>query len=212
MSIASLFGRKDFNHRFQDDMESFFYVILYASVLWLPHKPVDDIGKHVSLFFDECNDHNGRPRGGSLKNSNRCSSTFYEIWEFENDSLKRWLEIVRDLQWPTRMGEQPEWTPKALYDQWKSTDEENLPLNDRVDHLVAEQPKECEQKPETADLNTTEPSENSIPPGYGLRSSNIASRSSSKRSANDAGFEGQSESSKRQRHSGCLVNLVEVRS
>ena len=42
MSYFSL-SEDDFRHSFQDDMESFYWIVLYAAILWLPHKKFDDI-------------------------------------------------------------------------------------------------------------------------------------------------------------------------
>lgn len=202
-----------FKHSLQDDMESFYYVVFYASVLWLPHKDVPNIANRVSKFFDEYDEYDGKAQGGTAKESNRNSGSFYKLWLFKNDSLKKWLEAVRKLQWRTEDDEQPRWTPEALHDQWKSTDEEDLPIDDRVYHATQQEELQSsvaavssKPRPQKANVNPHSPS-------HASGSVEIKSRTSSKRSAKDARFEESSDSSKRRRLSGCLViDLVKVQS
>lgn len=211
MSIDALFGDKSFKHRFQDDMESFYYVVLYASVIWLPHENSECVEEEVTSFFDEYKERSGKARGGVAKESNRASGKFYRLWRFGNDALKEWLEAVRLLQWPTRYGEQPEWTPKALNDQWKTTDEGNLPTNDRVNRALSRSPEEEVRETEASTSNALRESENIALPEPGSHSTDAVSRSSSKRSAEEVGFEERSDSSKRFRRSGCVPNLRDDR-
>lgn len=191
MSIAALRG-KNFKHTFQDDMESFYYVILYSSVLWLPHKEVHNLELHVSKFFDEYSEDRGKVTGGIGKISDRAMGTFYEVWEFKNDSLKCWLEEVRTLQEACRRGAQPKWTPEALHRQWKMTDEDNLPVDDRIDHRLAKLTEHMrEEKPNIRDAATIA----------------SVSCSSSKRSTKEASFDERSDSNKRHRGSSRLGDL-----
>lgn len=67
MSIKNLTGKKDFRHSFLDDMESFFYVVLYAAALWLRHNHVDDLGQLMAIFFNEYRFSLGEKKGGSRK-------------------------------------------------------------------------------------------------------------------------------------------------
>lgn len=203
MSIASLLG-EDFKHGFEDDMESFYYVILYASVLWLPHKNIENIEKRISRFFDEYEVNDGVVQGGSAKIANLVAGLFHKVWGFESDSLNRLLEGTRLLQQQAAEEKRSKWTPEALHKQWKSTDEEDLPTNDKVDHLLL-QSKENERKLKLTMQRSREGS-----PVHEPHSLDAASRSSSKRSADDAGFEEPSESSKRQRRSNRLVYVSRV--
>ena len=192
MSIASLF-REKFKHRFQDDMESFYYVILYASVLWLPHKEIDDIERRISKFFHEYELFDGKAEGGSAKLSNSYRETFYRVWDFENRSLRLWLEKVLELQRP--WDEPPNWTPQALYDQWKVIIDENLPEDDRIDHLSMVQT----ERDRLALLQSSSCIIDKL--GRTGRVFNTPEKTpplSSKRSAEDAKFEERSNSPKRQ--------------
>lgn len=192
MSIASLMD-EDFKHKFKDDMESFYYVIIYASVLWLPHKEVDDVERRVSRFFDEYEVNNGKAEGGMVKMSNLYSGAFHRIWNFRNSSLQQWLTRVLEIQWP--YGELEDWTPEALSNQWKITDEEDLPEDDRIDHISMirmEKDRLALLQSSNRAIDKLEQS------GHTLDVPEKISPLSSKRSAEDAKLEERSDSSKRQ--------------
>lgn len=189
MSIASLRG-VNVKYKFQDDMESFYYVILYASIVWLPHGKSDNVETWLLKFFDENTEHLETTRGGAMKNSNRFSGDFYELWNFKNDALKRWLEGVWGLQWIARHGDQLDWTPRKLYDQWKSTDEEDLPTDDRIDNIGTKSTRKGKEKKKPEPSNATQvsvrSSRNADPPSS--RSLNMT-HASSKRTAKETEFE-----------------------
>lgn len=68
MSTSLLLFRREkikIKYRFQDDMESFYYIILYASILLLPHEQIDDIED-----LDEYRKYRGGSHGGTTKESN----------------------------------------------------------------------------------------------------------------------------------------------
>lgn len=132
MSIA-LLGKKDFKHRFQDDMESIYYVLFLASILYLPRKEVYDFEKLISDFFDSCHDLGEINVGGSYKIANVSSVTFRQNWQFDNTLVRKCLDTMIKLQQPFQ--KQPDWTPQALYAILESTDKDDLPLDDRMDHL-----------------------------------------------------------------------------
>lgn len=132
MSIDSLL-KADFKHRFQDDMESFYYVVLYSSALWLPHEESDNDKEHISKFFDEHEVFNGRLEGGTLKFLNRKLGKFETSWGFKNELLREWLTRVRQLQLPYQT--QPNWNPTSLHNVWLSIDRSNLPTDDRKEHI-----------------------------------------------------------------------------
>lgn len=178
-------------------MESFYYVIIYASVLWLPHENCDDVERQISKFFDEYDEYQGRTQGGVAKESNRISATFYDLWGFKNNTLKNWLEKVRDLQWRDREGRQPEWTPKLLCDQWKFTDEDDLPVDDRVEHVQAKVRRQGKRIQEINTLDGAREGHDAAPPKHESGSLNGESKCSSKRSAEEARFEERSDASKR---------------
>ena len=192
MSIACLTD-DDFKHRFQDDMESFYYVILYASVLWSPRDDVNDVEERMSKFFDEYVFYGRRTEGGTAKTLNVLRGTFLRMWDFKNGSLQQWLARVLELQRPFEI--QPNWTAQALSDQWKITDEEDLPEDDRIDHLLMIQM----EKDRLALLRSSGRSIDKLGrAGHSLDTPEKTSPPSSKRSAEDANVEERPDSSKRQ--------------
>lgn len=205
MSIDALWGDKNFKHRIQDDMESFYYVTLYASVLWLPHENSEDVEVEMATFFDEYKERNGKAHGGIAKESNRASGRFHRLWGFKNDSLKIWLEDVRKLQWKNWDDGQPKWTPQRLNGIWKTLDDGDLPVDDRTVHVLPQVAKEDSRKTEISTSNAVQ-GQNIALPEPESRSTDAASRASSKRSAEEASFEERSDSSKRYCRSGCVSN------
>lgn len=210
MSVESLLGFEDFRHRFKDDMESFYYVVLYASIHWLPHENPDDVKTEVARFFDEYKERRGKAHGGIAKSSNFTSGRFYDLWGFQNDALKIWLEGVRKMQWKNWDDEQPKWTPKGLNDLWKIADEGDLPIDDRVEHLLPQATKDA-RKTKTSASDAIQKNRCVALPGSGSRSADAVSRSSSKRSVEEVGFEERSGSSKRFCRSGCVPILRDDR-
>ena len=49
MSINVLQSGTEYKHKFQDDMESFFYVVLYASIRWLQHTFTGDLARFATV-------------------------------------------------------------------------------------------------------------------------------------------------------------------
>lgn len=199
MSINSLEANEDFKHRFQDDMESFYYMVLYASVRWLPHGKLDEIKERISKFFDENEAYRGKFEGGHQKFSNRERGRFETFWGFENEFLREWLKRVRKLQLPAQ--NQPSWTPRMLHDIWKSIDEEDLAKDDRKDHLGSIQRQLINNVP-PATRTSTRSTKITSQKVFDLIPVNVTSGTSSKRRVGEAeaGFESNTDALKRQRN------------
>lgn len=178
-------------------MESFYYIILYASVLWLPHENIQDVEEEMAEFFNNHKERNGQVKGGTPKEANRIGGKFFSQWRFENDALKDWLETVRLLQWPTRYGEQVEWTPKALNDQWKATDEGDLPIDDRLDNISTNASGRGKKKQRL--VTPSHATQVSFHSSQLIASSRTHKSGSSKRPVNKTEFEDSLDESKRQR-------------
>lgn len=94
MSGESLYSR-EFYHTIQDDLESLFYVTMYASLRWLPHNHVSRIGPWMRSFFDEVSlGADGRTIGGECKldQINYSGWKFLELFSFENRYVRMWFE------------------------------------------------------------------------------------------------------------------------
>ena len=86
----------------QDDMESLFYVVLYCSFLWLPHKlSKEDLHRTIKKFFEAASwvwpyaDF----EGGEGKVANAMRREYTKDVEF-NPALKEWLDTVMDYNNP----------------------------------------------------------------------------------------------------------------
>lgn len=196
LSIGVLSGDNGFQHRFHDDMESFYYIILYASVLWLPHNNSLKIEEELAEFFDSYRERNGKVQGGTPKESNRSGGKFASLWGFKSEALWNWLEKVRRMQWISEEDQQPRWTPKALYDQWKCTDALDLPIDDRIDNIKASASKGGKKKQPGSPSVATRVS---VHPSRQIVSSRKHKSGSSKRPINKTEFEDNLDESKRQR-------------
>ncbi|KAJ2981455.1 hypothetical protein NUW54_g10874 [Trametes sanguinea] len=64
-------------HTFQDDMEALFYVVLYCSLVHLPHNIVDpiELRTFIEVFFDSSAMRFGRLEGGDSKRANSMASS-----------------------------------------------------------------------------------------------------------------------------------------
>lgn len=132
MSIALLRPDYVFKHRLQDDMESIYYVLLLASILYLPRRKVKEFEHNLSSFFDEYLDLGDMNAGGNFKIANVATGLFKRCWKFDNALVQKCLDELIELQRPFQ--DQPEWTPQALHTILESADEDNLPPGDRMDH------------------------------------------------------------------------------
>lgn len=182
MSIDNLGGDDNFRHTFQDDMESFFYVVLYASARWIAHDHVEDSERRLSLYFNENCFVGGRTQGGYAKLANVANGLFLRHYKWNNVHLNEWIKTVLASQKRT-LYNRSEWTPESLFEVWVSTDTKTLPNDDRQTHAL-----------EPTEEGEGEPSFTRDSAGD-MRSS----RKGSKRSANLAGFEQDSNSSPKQR-------------
>lgn len=150
----------------------------------------------MSKFFDEYVFYGRKTEGGTSKTLNVLRGTFHRMWDFKSSSLQQWLARVLELQRPFEI--QPNWTAQALSDQWKATDEENLPEDDRIDHLAMIRRREDSRRT-PAPLQTSSHTSGKLEQaGHALDAPEKISPSSSKRSAEDAKLEERSNSSKRQ--------------
>ncbi|KAF9465123.1 hypothetical protein BDZ94DRAFT_1189655 [Collybia nuda] len=86
-------------HNVQDDMESFFHLVLYHGIKYLHHTPLPNARATMVTIFDECSvDPNGTYRGGEAKlamfTNRRHISTEFEF--IDNTPLTFWLNFAMD--------------------------------------------------------------------------------------------------------------------
>lgn len=175
-------------------MESFYYVLLYSSVLWLPREEEEGFEKLVSEYFDEYQEMEGTVQGGAFKAVNIETGFFRNIWIFHNTLVQRFLDDILELQRPFE--DQPSWTPQALYAIIKSMDEEDLPLDDRIDHQ-SKKGKLARRRARYAPRRTAVPAKLEAHPVTPVHTSSTHSGASSKRGADEAGLKERVESIKR---------------
>ncbi|KAI0330527.1 hypothetical protein GY45DRAFT_750263 [Cubamyces sp. BRFM 1775] len=130
-------------HTIRDDMESLLYVVLYCSLLHLPHdlNHPDDLRTFIQQFFDHSAVLEGILRGGDSKLTNAATRSWTSRVRFGNSDLQAWLNTVMDYHNPPfhlREELANRWTnPDYLDSFWsKFLEERTLPQDDRVDHKV----------------------------------------------------------------------------
>lgn len=118
-------------------MESFFYVVLYAGIRWLPHDFSGDLTREMKLFFDNCYESSGMVVGGALKRNNIFDEFFVDLFEWENEHLENWIKGVLLLQQlEINNQDAPTWTAERLHRLWLRIDESISPEDDRFEHPI----------------------------------------------------------------------------
>ncbi|KAI9060872.1 hypothetical protein FKP32DRAFT_1594973 [Trametes sanguinea] len=143
MSIKLIEGPEE-AHTFQDDMESLLYVVLYCSLIHLPHNIQDpeDLRTFIHHFFDSSTFIGGRLEGGDAKEANAIARSWTKRVKWKNADLQAWLNTVMDYHSP------PVHLRAAWFDRWSNPDylesfwrsfleERSLPKDDWVENEVA---------------------------------------------------------------------------
>lgn len=194
MSLRMLRGRDGFRHSFHDDMESFFYVVLYAAVRWLAHNDVEDLGDLMTYFFNEFRESRGKAVGGTRKGQNIIDLTFVGEFVWRCAAFAEWISTVLDLQKLAYL-DRVDCDAAKLSEVWEAIDAKDLPNDDRQVH------------PLSLPDGSTEEEELSNCSSSSLASSAHSSQrsSGSKRSAEMAELTGKTECNKRLRRSERLA-------
>lgn len=126
MSIDVLIdASKPRRHTIEDDMESYFYVVLYSGISWAPQSKKTDVKARSSYFFNERSCYGG----GNAKFRNRLDKYFIKKFSFKNTELRGWIDCVNSFQ-----NDPTKWTLEALYEYWKGVaSSKDLPPLDRED-------------------------------------------------------------------------------
>ena len=181
MSIKLLqSSSKPFQHTIQDDMESYFYVVLYCGILWIRQtKEIEDRKTLMNSYFGEYT----LGEGGNVKGYNQLYKSFIDKFCFECDELNKWLDNVCGFQL-----DPAKWNLEALYSYWGGVVSQLLPQTDREDY--------SREEGETEPTNSVKPATTSVRSLNRPSQTNAlktAAASSSKRSYENAdlGDEGQ---------------------
>ena len=124
-------------HTIEDDMESYFYVVLYSSISWAPQLKKTDIKTQINNFFNErrLGWYGDEEDGGSRKFRNRFDKYFIKRFSFENIELSGWIDCVISFQ-----NDPTKWTLEALYEYWKGVaSSKDLPPLDREDNAISKE-------------------------------------------------------------------------
>ena len=174
MSIKLLHShQKPFRHTIQDDMESYFYVVLYCAILWIRQtKEIEDRKTLMNSYFGEYT----LGEGGNVKGYNQLYKSFIDKFCFECDELNKWLDNVCGFQL-----DPAKWNLEALYSYWGGVVSQLLPQTDREDYSREEdEPEPSVMYATTSVRSLNRPSQTNAP--------KTAAASSSKRSYEDAGL------------------------
>lgn len=135
MSVKSLMGKADFKHTFSDDIESFFYVVLYAGLLWLPHDPVDDLKSDMMRFFGDWRERSGKFSGGLLKLENITQDgTFIRLFNWKNKAFGKWIYGVQEVI-SAKIADKSVLALR-MKKLWERIDGKKLPDDDRYEHNI----------------------------------------------------------------------------
>ncbi|KAH9849497.1 hypothetical protein C2E23DRAFT_737101 [Lenzites betulinus] len=129
-------------HRFEDDMEALFYVVLYCGLRYLSH---DLSMLDFTIFFKEIFQYSvpgiGFTIGGGGKSSIAINRTFTKTTHFRSAGFQEWLNTIMDYCWPR--GELKEkykdmWTPVHVDTYWSEfLKTRELEHDDRVVHTLS---------------------------------------------------------------------------
>ncbi|PIL22447.1 hypothetical protein GSI_15135 [Ganoderma sinense ZZ0214-1] len=121
----------------EDDMESLFYVVLYCSLLWLPHNLVKArLALIVFRIFEKRDWDRDQFYGGDGKLLNAFDRLYTRMVTF-NEPLHEWLQTVMDYHSPQVDGQYVGYwsNPDHLDNFWGNfLETHDLPQNDRVTH------------------------------------------------------------------------------
>lgn len=134
MSIKALMVQGH-THRLEDDLESFIYVILYASLRWLPVvSPTFPLDWWLTEFFSAPNLAGG---GGDKKLANAMYRTYTQTLDgAKATDVMQWLNKAMDLHF-TDETSNPKWSDgKALDEMWTEFLQRTLPVGDRYENQV----------------------------------------------------------------------------
>lgn len=178
MSIRLLTsGSKPFQHTIQDDMESYFYVVLYCGILWI--RQTNEIEERRTLINEFFGEYRAGGKGGNAKFRNKSDKFFIREFFFESDELNKWIDDVCGF-----LSDSTKWTLDALYEYWEGVVSQQLPQTDREDHSHEEdetEPTNLVMPATTSVRSLNRPSQTGTP--------KTAAATSSKRSYEDAGLE-----------------------
>ncbi|KAJ8462800.1 hypothetical protein ONZ51_g10666 [Trametes cubensis] len=105
-------------HTLQDDMESLLYVVLYCSLLYLPHDVRNPENLHTFIynFFDSSSFGFGKLHGGDAKLANAYTRNWIQRVKFNSENITDWLNTVMNYHFPPR-NLRREWA-----DRWSNPD------------------------------------------------------------------------------------------
>lgn len=146
MSIACLDDDNTrFRHSFVDDMESFYYVLLYCGVRWLPHYHAKDFKIHIEQFFE-------RSKMVQLRKKNFLRNPFSGVIVWHCSEFGDLLNGLRTRKWADM------WRPEVVDKLWRAYDEKDLPQNDKCYHFMSDAPEVDETSAEIENDQTRQPS------------------------------------------------------
>ena len=95
MSAQALNAEDDsFKHTIADELEGLFYVLMYASLLWLKHNKTTKFGEWMFRFFEDVTEINGRDSGGTTKQVYITNpANFTKLFKFD-EPIQSWFAAM----------------------------------------------------------------------------------------------------------------------
>lgn len=130
MSFTALHSN-EYMHSLKDDLESLIYIILFASLRWLPLEPQQRLSWWLTTYFGAPNP-NGTGGGADAKYMNALYRKYTSsLRSTEGPHILQWLNAAMDLHYKGGAPNSAWDDGKALADMWKDFLTTDLPLTDR---------------------------------------------------------------------------------
>lgn len=136
MSFKALNSQRHM-HSLKDDLESFIYVILFASLRWLPVQPKPKLDWWLTTYFGAPNP-DGSYGGADSKCSNALTRKYTRgLRTKESPHILEWLNNAMDLHYKDGVPN-PAWDDgKALGNMWRDFLATDLPHADRCVNVAS---------------------------------------------------------------------------
>ncbi|KAH9849496.1 hypothetical protein C2E23DRAFT_888207 [Lenzites betulinus] len=143
MSIRMLAPRDhERSHRFEDDMESLFYVVLYSGLKYLPHDlDMDTLTVIIDGMFRERKKLGALIFGDEGKFANTHSRIYTRLVRFGSPGFQEWVDTIMNYFWPPpelKERNKDMWDPVRIDAYWAEfLRTHTLERDNRVVHKIA---------------------------------------------------------------------------
>ena len=138
MAVMLIVTDEPYRHKFSDELESLFYVILYCCLRWIPHTKYRTLGSIIYDFFYFSYFFGDIEIGGTSKVAERSIRRITGRFEYSCSAVSEWIDSMFKLLAPLPVENVANWNEDAVEQLWKDIIESDLPDGDRVDHSISD--------------------------------------------------------------------------